>query len=237
MTLVRCLRIKHPLMFGVAAVLFMVAFFGFFFVEYVDSYVLNLGVEQKAKGPEGSVELVVKIPGRVLEVFDNGKLYKRYRIAVGKPGTPSPVGEWEIVYKSYSPEPKWGTRWMGLNVPWGSYGIHGTNMPWSIGCFASGGCIRMRNQDVEELYEWIPLNTPVKVIGSREKIVRTLRRGTTGPDVVTLQLRLIELGYYQDRAHSRFNQDTEAAVRAFQRDKGLKEDGIVDEKLLRLLGL
>ena len=41
-----------------------------------------------------------------------------------------------------------GTRWLGLNVPWGIYGIHGTNQPWSIGTQASAGCIRMFNRHV-----------------------------------------------------------------------------------------
>lgn len=237
MLIMHCARIKRPKMFSVVAVIFAFAALGMIFVEYVDSVVLNYNNPQSVEAPQGTIEVVVKVPGRVLEVYHDGKLFKCYRIAVGKPGTPSPIGEWKIAYKSYSPEEKYGTRWMGLDVPWGSYGIHGTNMPWSIGCFASHGCIRMRNRDVEELYEWIPLGTPVKVIGQRERITRELRRGTSGPDVVTLQLRLIELGYYQDRANGRFNKDTEAAVRAYQRDKRQKESGVVDNNLLKKLGL
>ncbi len=55
-----------------------------------------------------------------------------------------------------------GSRWMGLNVPWGGkYGIHGTNQPGSIGFNASAGCIRMRNKDVEELYNLVEYNTTV----------------------------------------------------------------------------
>lgn len=237
MTFMHCVKIKHRKMFGIAVVVLMFTVFGICFVEYVDSLVLNYDNQQGMQTPQGPVELVIKISGRVLEVYDGGKLYKRYRIAVGKQGTPSPVGEWKIVYKSYSPEEIWGTRWMGLDVPWGSYGIHGTNMPWSIGRFASLGCIRMRNIDVEELYEWIPIGTTVKVVGPRKKITRVLHKNTTGPEVVTLQLRLIELGYYQDRANGRFNKETEAAVRAFQRDNRLVENGIVDESLLKKLGL
>ncbi len=43
-------------------------------------------------------------------------------------------------------------RWIGLNVPWGVSGIHGTNMPGTIGSEASHGCIRMLDKDVEEHY-------------------------------------------------------------------------------------
>lgn len=45
-----------------------------------------------------------------------------------------------------------GTRWIGIG---GSYGIHGTRDPDSIGKAESRGCIRMRNRDVEELYDML----------------------------------------------------------------------------------
>ena len=38
------------------------------------------------------------------------------------------------------------------------YGIHGTQEPESIGTASSLGCLRMRNEDVEELYDFIPDN-------------------------------------------------------------------------------
>ena len=46
-----------------------------------------------------------------------------------------------------------GTRWLGLSRK--GYGIHGTNQPRSIGWRASHGCIRMRNPDIEELFELV----------------------------------------------------------------------------------
>jgi lipoprotein-anchoring transpeptidase ErfK/SrfK len=42
-------------------------------------------------------------------------------------------------------------------------GIHGTDATWSIGTAASHGCIRMMIPDVEELYDLVPLNTPIYV--------------------------------------------------------------------------
>ena len=44
------------------------------------------------------------------------------------------------------------------------YRIHGTNAPWTIGQNVSSGCIRMRNQDVEELYEQVKVGTKVVVL-------------------------------------------------------------------------
>ena len=49
----------------------------------------------------------------------------------------------------------------------GNYGIHGTNNESSIGNYVSNGCIRMRERDVEELYEMIPIGTPVEITYNR----------------------------------------------------------------------
>ncbi len=44
------------------------------------------------------------------------------------------------------------------------YRIHGTNQPWTIGGAVSSGCIRMRNEDVVDLYERVNIGTTVEVI-------------------------------------------------------------------------
>ncbi|WP_292899274.1 MULTISPECIES: L,D-transpeptidase [unclassified Nitratireductor] len=43
------------------------------------------------------------------------------------------------------------------------YRIHGTNAPWTIGRAVSSGCIRMRNEDVVDLYDRTPVGTKVVV--------------------------------------------------------------------------
>ncbi len=192
---------------------------------------------QPTEAPKGKVSIVIKIPARILELHEDGKVYKRYRVAVGKRETPSPVGEWVVAWKSYRAGDIFGTRFLALNVPWGGYGIHGTNRPWSIGCHASLGCIRLRNKDIEELYEWVPVGTPVRIEGQVFPIRRTLKADLMGPDVVRLQVKLRELGYLEGRADGFFNKDTDVAVKRFQHDKGLKPTGIVDKKTLELLGL
>jgi len=53
---------------------------------------------------------------------------------------------------------------MGLTTPEPGYGIHGTTEPESIGYQSTEGCVRMRNEDVDELYSIIPIGTPVTVI-------------------------------------------------------------------------
>ncbi|HMM21143.1 MAG TPA: L,D-transpeptidase family protein [Selenomonadales bacterium] len=192
---------------------------------------------QPTTPPPGKVTLIVKIPSRLLEVYNDGTLYKRYQIAVGKRNTPTPIGDWTIIWKAYHSGDIFGTRFMGLDVPWGGYGIHGTNQPWSIGQFASHGCIRLRNKDIEELFEWVPVGTPVRIEDRQERILRTLQYAMSGPDVVRLQNKLKKLGYLEGRAEGFFNRDTQEALKRFQFDRGLKPSGIADRKTLDLLGV
>jgi hypothetical protein len=51
-----------------------------------------------------------------------------------------------------------GTRRLKLGD---GYGLHGTNQPETIGRAVSHGCVRLRNEDIEKLYEMVPVGTPV----------------------------------------------------------------------------
>jgi lipoprotein-anchoring transpeptidase ErfK/SrfK len=53
-----------------------------------------------------------------------------------------------------------GTRRLELGD---GYGIHGTDHPESIGKAASHGCVRLRNEDIEKLYDMVPVGTPVYI--------------------------------------------------------------------------
>ena len=209
------------------------------YLDEADFAALPAQESQLSAVPSGQLSLVVKENERILEVYQDGQLFKKYRIAVGKSETPTPIGEWRIVWKDYHWGTGFGTRWMGLNVPWGIYGIHGTNKPWSIGQFASHGCIRMRNKDVEELFEWAKINTPVRIEGHKIKIQRQLKHKAMGSDVVALQMKLKELGYLspQERADGIFGRSTDEAVKRFQNERGWPEDGVVNKQLLDILGL
>ena len=63
--------------------------------------------------------------------------------------------------ESGSPENSLGTRWLGFDKK--GYGIHGTVEPETIGQQVSQGCVRMLNEDVEELYDLLPRGTRVTV--------------------------------------------------------------------------
>ena len=43
-------------------------------------------------------------------------------------------------------------------------GIHATNRPWSVGSYASHGCIRMLPNEIEKLFPEVTVGTPVKII-------------------------------------------------------------------------
>lgn len=53
-----------------------------------------------------------------------------------------------------------GTRRLVLGD---GYALHGTNVPESIGRSVSHGCVRLRNEDIEKLYEMVPVGTPVYI--------------------------------------------------------------------------
>ncbi|MDF2499827.1 MAG: spore cortex-lytic enzyme [Anaerosporomusa subterranea] len=232
----RPLLIRNSLFFSVLGVLLIGLVIASVGLDYWDELELAAIPNQPMEAPKGKVFIVIKIPARLLELHNDGKIYKQYRVAVGKGDTPSPIGEWVVAWKSYR-DGVFGTRYLALNVPWGGYGIHGTNQPWSIGHFASHGCIRMRNKDVEELFQWVPIGTPVRIEGQKNPIRRILKMQSMGPDVVQLQVKLRTLGYLEGRADGFFNSDTDVAVKRFQYDKGLKATGVVDRKTLDLLGL
>jgi lipoprotein-anchoring transpeptidase ErfK/SrfK len=124
--------------------------------------------------------IVVSLEDHKLALVEDGKVKRIYRVAVGKPSTPSPVGTFTIARRvmnpTYShdgrvvppgPNNPVGTRWMGLSIP--GYGIHGTNVPGSIGKAASHGCIRMAKKDLEELYPMVEVGDTVELIGERNE--------------------------------------------------------------------
>ena len=138
--------------------------------------------------PYSAGTIVVDTPARRLYyVLGDGKA-RRYGVGVGKPGFEW-AGAHKITRKAEWPE--WippqemiareaakghflparmdggeanplGARAMYLGST--MYRIHGTNAPWTIGYAVSSGCIRMRNQDVVDLYERVKVGTRVIVM-------------------------------------------------------------------------
>ncbi len=105
--------------------------------------------------------IVIYPARRLLELYEGTQRIRYYPIAVGKKITPTPLGHYTIATKTLYPGGVFGSRWMGLSIPY--YGIHGTNDPLSIGQAVSLGCIRMHNHDAEDLFKHVEIGTSVTI--------------------------------------------------------------------------
>ncbi len=95
----------------------------------------------------------------------------------------------------------------------------------------------MKNEDVKELYEYIPHGTKVTIIHESQPF-RELKDGMIGSDVYRVQTALKALGYYMGWCDGRYGENTKKAVLAFQKDYNLARTGIVNmstwKKLMHL---
>jgi lipoprotein-anchoring transpeptidase ErfK/SrfK len=135
-------------------------------------------------GKEAPGTIIIDTPHRFLYLVQADGKAIRYGIGVGRPGFSwagvkaiSQKREWpdwippeEMLkrrpdlprYMAGGPENPLGARalYLGSSL----YRIHGSNEPWTIGQAVSSGCIRMRNEDVMDLYERVKVGTKVLVI-------------------------------------------------------------------------
>lgn len=101
---------------------------------------------------EAGTSILINLNSKELYLLAGSRHTRTFTVDVGKKETPTPVGHYKIVNKLINPGGVLGSRWMGLDIPNGPYGIHGTNNPASIGQYVSNGCIRMHNQDVDNSF-------------------------------------------------------------------------------------
>ncbi|HWX64448.1 L,D-transpeptidase [Bradyrhizobium sp.] len=135
-------------------------------------------------GKEGAGTVVIDTPNKFLYLVEGGRKALRYGIGVGRPGftwsgvkSISAKREWpdwtppaEMLVRrpdlprhmEGGPENPLGARAMYLGSS--LYRIHGSNEPWTIGTNVSSGCIRMRNEDVIDLYGRVNVGTRVIVL-------------------------------------------------------------------------
>ena len=135
-------------------------------------------------GDEKPGTIVVDTPDKFLFLVEDGGKALRYGIGVGRPGftwsgvkTITAMKKWP----DWTPPPEMIARQPGIphfmpggvGNPLGAralylgstlYRIHGSNEPWTIGTNVSSGCIRMRNEDVEDLYNRVKVGTKVVII-------------------------------------------------------------------------
>lgn len=124
-------------------------------------------------------KLIIDLSDRQIYLFQDSALTANYEIAVGRSGWETPTGEFKVI--NMYVDPIWqhpftgevvppgsgnplGTRWIGFWTD-GEHqiGLHGTNQEDLIGQAVSHGCIRLRETDIQALYEHVTVDMPVVV--------------------------------------------------------------------------
>jgi lipoprotein-anchoring transpeptidase ErfK/SrfK len=139
----------------------------------IQGHVIRVGDRIRILQGEFSVEVNKTRNDLVLRL--NDRFFKRYRVGTGE-FQRTPVGDFKITDRIA--QPTWwrqdgkavpygttnnvlGTHWLSIDVP--GYGIHGTWEPESIGYQMSAGCVRMLNEEVEEIYTLLPVGVRVVI--------------------------------------------------------------------------
>jgi lipoprotein-anchoring transpeptidase ErfK/SrfK len=109
------------------------------------------------------LEIVVDPNTHQLALVSGRVILRKYPIGLG--GQKTPQGSFKITEKVRNPNGHdngdFGSRGMTLSNT--LYAIHGTNKPASIGLDQSQGCIRMKKEDIEELFDMTPMGTKVTI--------------------------------------------------------------------------
>ena len=140
-------------------------------------------VTTKELAEQYPVYLTVDRSSFQLKLWENLELSKTYTVAIGAVGFDTPSGQYSIQNKAVDPawnvpDSDWAgdlagevipggapnnplkARWMGI---YDGAGIHGTDDTASLGSAASHGCVRMAVPDVIELYDQVPVGTPIYI--------------------------------------------------------------------------
>jgi len=137
------------------------------------------GADTPDKSVSAKARVVVSIPDRKLAVVVEGQVQGVFEVSVGGAKSPTPSGTFQITSQVANPTyyhpgvvipagrgNPLGPRWIGLSKK--GYGIHGTNVPSSIGKGASHGCVRLRNRDIVRLYSMVSVGNIVEIHGDRD---------------------------------------------------------------------
>ncbi|MCX8073556.1 MAG: L,D-transpeptidase family protein [Candidatus Binatia bacterium] len=142
--------------------------------------------------------LVVDLPLLSLYWLHEGRVVANFPIAAGRPAWETPPGMYRIIGRRRNPtwyvpvsiqremqaaglrvrkrvlpgpDNPLGKYWIQLSAP--GIGLHGTNAPWSVGRYATHGCIRLHEEHIEELFTKVPDGTPVAIVDEPVRLART----------------------------------------------------------------
>lgn len=109
----------------------------------VQTYPLGIGVEGW-ETPLGTFRITEKRPNP--SWYIPASLQEEYGMTVMPPGPENPLGEYFMKFSA------------------GSYGIHGTHMPWGVGRLVSHGCIRCYPEHIRLLFPQVAIGTRLEVL-------------------------------------------------------------------------
>lgn len=176
----------------------------------------------------------------------DGSMAMTFPIAIGDRDAATPTGLFRITSKQIRPvwivppslRDKYGTKYIppGSDNPLGNYwlglghsryGIHGSDMPWSIGRLVTHGCIRLYPEDLILLFERVSIGTPVKIIYEPVKIA-VLKHGIyveVHKDIYSRTRGLISHGFQRlDQLKISSRVDIGKYYRALKAQNGLPVD-------------
>jgi lipoprotein-anchoring transpeptidase ErfK/SrfK len=150
----------------------------------VETRTVRPKVTTESLGDRYPAVLIVNRNAFRLTLYKKLKPTKTYRIAVGQAGLDTPAGEYRIENKAenpawHVPDSEWAGKLRGKVIPpddprnpiearwmaiYDGAGIHGTTAINSLGTRASHGCVRMAIPDVIELYDQVPVGSPVVIL-------------------------------------------------------------------------
>lgn len=119
-----------------------------------------------------------------------GVIERKGKVATGKLQGLTPEGEFTIVVKAKDPyyrkkdipggdpDNPLGSRWIGFDAEGTDgriYGLHGTNNPKVIGHYVTAGCVRFYEEDIQWLFDHVPLGTKVLVVDRPQSIEHIAR--------------------------------------------------------------
>ncbi len=149
-----------------------------FIMRINDKYRTSIRVGERLKILKGDITILVDKSEFTLTLLLDGHFIKQYPVGTGK-SDKTPEGKFTVdnklinpvwyspdgIYQFGDPKNVLGTRWIGFEDKEGlyGYGIHGTTEPDSIGKEMSNGCIRLRNEDVEDLFDYVKAKTTVVI--------------------------------------------------------------------------
>jgi lipoprotein-anchoring transpeptidase ErfK/SrfK len=148
----------------------------------------TVAVEPKVTAATLGRSIVVRLDENRLYLYEGFEAKRSWDVATAKPGYETPTGVWTIWDKRENPTwynpalDTWGaglpavipggpgnpmgTRAIYIDAP-GLIRIHGTTDPSSIGRYASHGCIRMHNEEIEALFPLVDVGRRVIIVGAR----------------------------------------------------------------------